>query len=385
MTLSRQNSRIPQVTFPSLKRLIPLLAFLFKATVQGATLMPANSTSEDIQAALDRLPGGGEVDLAPGLYTIHQPIVLRRDNLTLRGGGVNTILRLADHANCPVIILGAPLIQPRQLTAHVCVADLFIDGNRTNQQVELWRSAMDGAQLNNNGIDVWNVNDAAVENVVCCRCRSGGLVTAETRRLKVSDYTAFDNHFDGLACYQTEESSFNRLHLHDNICAGISLDLAFNHNVIDDAELTGNNLGVFMRDSRDNVFKGVKISKSQRHGVFMAQAAVRGTECTGNSFDGLAISNSGGKAFVVNNASCKNNTIRNARFLDNVLGGLSETEGKATGVSLTFAEPQFVEPKMIAKAEVQTIQTRHEDVVTSAPKIDPPVKIRPVETSVAMP
>jgi hypothetical protein len=37
-----------------------------------------------------------------------------------------------------------------------------------------------------------------------------------TRRLTVRNYTAFDNQFDGLACYQTEDSHFSHLNLHDN-------------------------------------------------------------------------------------------------------------------------------------------------------------------------
>ena len=39
--------------------------------------------------------------------------------------------------------------------------------------------------------------------------------------------TAFDNEFDGLACYQTRDCLFTGLYLHDNPGAGISLDLGF--------------------------------------------------------------------------------------------------------------------------------------------------------------
>ena len=217
---------------------------------------------------------------------------------------------------------------------------------------------MDGSQLNNNGIDVWNVDDAAVTNVICCRCRSGGLVTAVVRHLNLQDFTAYDNQFDGLACYLTEESHFGGLRLHDNLAAGISLDLAFNHNVIADALLTGNYLGIFMRASRDNVFKSLTISKSRKDGVFMAQTAEAtasgwalspGTECTGNRFDDLVVSASGGNAFLVNNSSCTNNVISGARFSDNTLGGLAEGDGKALGVSLALADQPVPEAKPVAQ------------------------------------
>ncbi len=318
--------------------LVLLLVCLFSLQLQGAELvvfnLAATTTQDQIQTALDGLTGGGEVVLAAGTYEIDRPIILRHDNQTLRGSGSDTILHLANKANCPVIILGAPMATPQRPTAHLRLAGLTINGNRQNQQMEFWKSAMDGSQLNNNGIDIWDVNDSSVEEVVCRSCRSGGLVTAVTRRLNVHDFTAYDNQYDGLACYTTEESRFSGLHLHDNLAAGISLDLAFNKNTIADAVLTGNDLGVFMRNSRDNSFQGVTISNSRNHGIFMAQTGgllggtwrpEPGTECTGNKFDGLMITNCGGDAFLVNDSSCKDNTIRDAHFLDNSAGGLTES------------------------------------------------------------
>src|SRR5258708_1916435 len=76
--------------------------------------LPANSTDKEIQGALDRVATGGEVHLAAGTYLIHQPILLQGEHQTLRGSGLTTILKLADGADCPVVILGAPLsVLPR--------------------------------------------------------------------------------------------------------------------------------------------------------------------------------------------------------------------------------------------------------------------------------
>jgi hypothetical protein len=283
-----------------------------------------------IQAALDNLPEGGEVVLGVGRYLIRQPIVLQKSRQALRGCGAGTVLFLADGADCPVVILGAPSANSRKSVKGVRLVDLWIDGNRMNQPKEVWKFLPNGPGIYNNGVDVRAVDDATVENVVCCHCRSGGMVTsARTRRLTVRDYTAFDNQYDGLACYLTEDSHFSRLNLHDNLAAGISLDLDFNHNVIDDTVLTGNDLGIFMRQSRNNVFEGLTIKKSRHHGVFMAQTVLGktpcpGSECAGNSFDNIQITNCGGKAFLVNDADCTNNVISGEQFSGNAQGGLAQ-------------------------------------------------------------
>jgi hypothetical protein len=296
--------------------------------------LPMGATDGQVQQALDMLPAsGGEVLLPPGVIEIHQPIVLRRDHQTLRGFGKETILRLADGANCPVIVMGEPVNDPQQTIRYLCLDNLFIDGNRSHQQRELWQLSGEGSQIHNNGITVQKVSDSVVQHVITARCRSGGLVTTRgVRRLTVQDLTAFDNEFDGLACYHTEDCLFTELYLHDNPGAGISLDLAFNHNVISNAVLVANDLGVFMRASCDNQFYNMSIHDSHHYGVFMAHAerqTVRGwqpaprTECVRNAFTNLIASNCGSAAFRVNNTTCTNNIITGAQFCDDVQGGLS--------------------------------------------------------------
>jgi parallel beta-helix repeat protein len=234
-------------------------------------------------------------------------------------------LHLADKANCPVIILGEPVNAPSRTIRHLRVAGFFIDGNRVHQQRELWREQGEGSQIRNNGITVQAVSDSVVEDVTCARSRSGGLVTTlGVQRLTVRNLTAFDNEFDGLACYLTTESLFTGLNLHNNPGAGISLDLAFNQNVISNAVLSANDLGIFMRASRDNRFYNVSIRNSRDHGVFMAHAEAPRTECVDNAFTNLIAANCGGAAFRVNNTTCTNNIIIRAKFTGNGQGGLSQ-------------------------------------------------------------
>ena len=289
--------------------------------------LSTNATSGEIQAALDSLPNeGGEIVLAAGEFAVTAPIVLRRDNQTLRGAGDTTVLRLAANANCPVIIMGEPLNNPKHTIKHLRVMGLLIDGDRLQQTRECWQLSGEGSEIRNNGITVQRVSDSVVENVTCAWCRSGGLVTTrDVRRLVVRHLSSFDNEFDGLACYDTTHSSFTDLYLHDNPGAGISLDLGFNYNMISNAMLVANDLGVFMRASRENQFYNLTIHNSHHFGVFMAghmQPAPE-TECADNAFTNLSATNCGSAAFRVNNITCTNNVLIRARFAENLKGGLS--------------------------------------------------------------
>jgi polygalacturonase len=309
----------------------PALKTISKSSI--ITLQPG-ATGENIQQALDALPaGGGVVVLPAATIEVREPIVLRRDFQTLRGAGTATVLRLANDANCPVIIMGEPVNHPQKTITHLHVSDLFVDGNRLHQQRELWKLEGEGSALRNNGIIVQGVSDSLVENVTAARCRSGGLVTTlGVQRLTVRGLEAFDNQFDGLACYLTTDSLFTELSLHDNQAAGISLDLAFNHNIIRHAVLAANDLGIFMRSSRNNQFQDVSIFNSHHYGVFMAHVdqltplgvkAAPQTECVQNSFTNLIANNCGSAAFRINNATCVDNVVIGAQFVNNLKGGLS--------------------------------------------------------------
>ena len=159
------------LVFPTTTLAIPQTS----VTKPLVVVLRAGVTAAEIQKALDSLPAdGGEVVLPPGKIEVSQPIILQRDYQTLRGAGRETILFLADNANCPVIIMGEPVNQPKP-TRHLRVGDLFIDGNRLRQQRELWRLEGEGSIIRNNGIAVQNVSDSIIENVTCAHCRSGGL------------------------------------------------------------------------------------------------------------------------------------------------------------------------------------------------------------------
>ena len=323
--------------------------------VAKEVVLGPKASVEEIQQTLDNFPErGGIVVLKPGTFIVNRPICLSKDNQTLRGAGPTTILRLADNANCPVLIMGSTSNYPDQVVRNLMVSDLDIDGNRTNQQVEYWNIDGEGSEIRNNGLVIRSVCDAIVERVRCYSCRSGGLVTEKgVRRLTVSRYSSWDNQYDGLAAYVTEDSLFTGLFLHHNPGAGLSFDHKFNRNTVSDSILTDNGCGIFMRDSRDNLFHGLTIRNSREHGVFMSQVAtntvptppvsadtvatpavpkavgrwivIPNTECTGNVFSGMQITDSAAAGFLINDDNCANNVIQASHFARNKLGGLCES------------------------------------------------------------
>lgn len=306
--------------------LLPAVALAASPDFQADTSirkLSAGVTSVEVQAALDSLPGsGGEVILPAGKILITSPIALRRDSQALVGAGQQTILTLADDANCPVIIMGQPVNNPQRVR-NLRVSGVYIDGNRAHQQNELWQTSTAGSEIRNNGITIQNVADSVVQDVTCAHCRSGGLVTTlGIDGLHVVGLNSFDNQFDGMACYTTEDSVFTNLRLHDNPGAGISLDWNFRHNVIDHADLSANDLGIFMRWSSDNQFHHVSVHNSRDIGVFMAQNRDKGldgallmqTGCANNVFTDLMEDKSGNLAFRVNDGICTNNVVINGQF-----------------------------------------------------------------------
>ena len=290
----------------------------------------------DIQAAIDGLPaGGGAVLVKAGTYACSESIVIDRDSVALRGTGPATVLKLGDQVNRPVLVLGQTIANPTTTRSGIRVADLSIDGNRLQQQFECSVGACTGGDyLRNNGISLRRVEDVLVEDVSVEGARSGGLVVEMgSRRVTVRDFTASDNEFDGLAGYDTEDSLFTGLHLHDNVAAGLSFDGDFDHNTVSDSVLTANgDVGIFMRHASDNVFSDVRIRDSFKDGIFLAENDQTNEPASGNTFTGMVISGSGDAAAPANegfgikvaDASCTDNLVVASQFVGNRDGDVFE-------------------------------------------------------------
>lgn len=302
-----------------------LLALLSGCASTGALRIASGGDCATIQQAIDSLPAaGGQVFVRAGRYTCAAPLVIDRDDVELRGEGPATLLRAADGAEIPVLVMGQTVAVPTQTRRRIRVSDLAIDGNRTTQRFECRGGPCSRDNpLRNNAISVRRCDDCSVERVTAFSARSGGLVAELTsRRLRVRDFTAFDNHFDGLAAYETEDSTFSGIHVHDNLAAGLSFDLRFNHNTIGHAIIRGNRtVGIFMRDSIDNVFHTLQIRHSGEHGILLESPK---RPAAGNTFAGIVVADSGRAGLRVAETACVHNFVSGAQFVRNAGGCISE-------------------------------------------------------------
>ena len=94
------------------------------------------------QAILSLPPEGGSVVLGGFRFLVRQPIVIDRDGVELRGTGPMTTLKLADDANCSVVIVGSVSTPIPRIVKDVSVRHLTIDGNR---EAQAWECCADPA------------------------------------------------------------------------------------------------------------------------------------------------------------------------------------------------------------------------------------------------
>lgn len=336
---------------PLLLTVIPLLCFAFSwSTAQEPRILqvaPSEGGAGINRAIAQLKKSGGEIVLSAGTYQVITPIILRYDNITMRGAGPATKLRLAAKANCPVVVIGDEANNPRRQVSGICVADLAIDGNRSQQRGECWNGACDTGELTairSSGLVIRRARNILVLRVSADSCRSGGLVTEKVcRRLTVRDFSARDNEFDGLACYKTEDSLFTNMVLNDNKSAGISLDLEFDHNTISNTRMEHNGShGIFMRHSSHNDFRGLVVRNSGRAGIFVDQVDKgHRTGSVGNTFASVNVTGSKGPGFQVNAASCKDTVLTNAVLANNTAGIWEKEVGlvKTTDVEISNSDP----------------------------------------------
>lgn len=164
---------------------------------------------DEINQAISDLPaGGGRISLLEGQFDLSGAVIINKGGVALVGQGPATILRVGDGADCNAVELGTGA----GAFTNILVADLLVDGNKTNQTINktgilitglVTDSAVAGCWVINvkrDGIYVTTTADRNLItecNVTGCT-RDGILVWGSTRGNIVSNNVSYSNTRNGI-------------------------------------------------------------------------------------------------------------------------------------------------------------------------------------------
>jgi len=285
--------------------------------------------------------------LKPGTYHVQHGINVT-SNVTLRGSGVSTVIRLDD--NAPTMISAAGIVRMKDDTQsgvakrvqHVTIEDLTVDGNRAHQ--------LPGVDEKKFGFYAEG-DFITFRRLVAKNCAGYGFDPHEhpdsiaSTNVLIEDCESSGNAADGFVLDHVMTSTFRRNYSHDNDRHGFNLVTSTSqvtlsdsralgnggtglmaqngaHDVVVQAcELTGNALqGMALRDADGFTLSGNTFRANRRSGLLLRLADH--TTISGNSF---AESDTGsiGRAVVTLDSAFVNtlsaNSISSTRAREGVL------------------------------------------------------------------
>jgi hypothetical protein len=295
--------------------------------------------------------------LAPETYVCSEPPNPSADGLDIDFGGA--VIRVADQALRPGIVVGDLHSPPMRRPKGVTVRNLRVEGNRANQAFECWAGPCDPAANDHplrkqrlNGITVHGCDDCALINVKVIEARSGGVVVVDSRRLLVDGLEAERSHFDGLAGYFTYDSVFRNVRVSHNDYAGFSFDLDFSGNRIEDFEASNNrDHGLFIRYAFGNTFARGSFIGNNHHGVYLDQArrVDPGTCAAATRFERVTVRDSGHYA-AWQSFPCEGNQFVASQLINNSRGCFGGPGTELIGRS-DDTECRAVAPETTVEAE----------------------------------
>lgn len=160
---------------------------------------------------------------------------------------------LENHSNCPVIIIGTIEQTPLKLIENITISNLIVDGNKDNQDYEIWDNKEN--YIRNNCLTIRHAANITIRNCNFTNARSGNIVIEKNcNNITIENCFIADGFFDGIAGYDSYQCHIKNNVIVNNNYAGLSFDHHFNNNVIEHNHIYFNNLGVFLRNSDFNVF-----------------------------------------------------------------------------------------------------------------------------------
>lgn len=308
-------------------------------------IIVTEQTGDAINKAIQEVSSsglGGVIKLLTGrTYETSSPVVIDKSNITLVGNGAT--IKLKAGTNLPPFVIGV-LDTVNGVTTEIVkkvkVINLKVNANGEQQQSEIyggdhnadkddlkWTSPTSGkthniCHIRNNAFTVRGAEDVELVRVEGFNSSSGGLTLEKgVHRIKVSFCNFYNNKFDGIAIYETHDSSFYATTCTDHPGAGISIDWNRNGNVtFDKCTAQRNSLGVFARHCSQFTFIDCNFENNREHSVFIAQQNDnRQTPATELKFQDCNFShgtNGGDHSYAIRiaNDTCTGNLFINSSF-----------------------------------------------------------------------
>ncbi len=215
----------------------------------------------DIQSAINALPAsGGAVYIREGTYTVSSSIAVP-SNVALIGAGTATKIFLANGANTDVITASG--------VHNVIIADLRIDGNKTNQTEY------------SHGIEFTNVENSRISGCWVEEIYGYGIYFVGSSNNVITSNTVRSNSYSGIALNSSNNNIVMGNTVRSNGLNGIYLGYSSNNvltgNVFmnNSQTIAGNYNGIDLLGSDYNVITSNRstddqTAKTQRYGVYIS-------------------------------------------------------------------------------------------------------------------
>lgn len=224
----------------------------------------------EINAALQALPeGGGEVKILDGTYCVSAPILMNRDNMTLRGNYPATVLQ-----RCWNSSLQEGLIH---IMSYGCsVRELTIDGNADNY-----------SEVNNFCIYVGQARNVIADNR-CSNCRNGIILLSAKNSIVKNNICSGGLY--GIYMKSCENNTLEGNEILVNEAIGICLNSSDNNRLIGNSCDRGN-IGINLSTSSYNTLSANTCTEGEA-GIYLRQTEhcnMIGNICTNNLSESISL------------------------------------------------------------------------------------------------
>lgn len=264
-------------------RILTLLLPLTLISLPASAALPAQSADtdgctvrvapgDDLQAAIDSVSDDSlpaTVCLAAGDYPLDGLVSIQRDGLRLRGQGHDTVLRMHDGVQQPLIVIGDyESREPRRTIRDVAIEDLQLVGGEAEHEFmpEL-------PYLSNSAVVVRGGEGIRLAGLKASQCRSACLLTEHgSREVTIEDNDVSAADWDGISFNSTSKVRLVDNVIHGNVAAGITAE-DLEDSEIRDNRIEGNGShGIYLSDSAGNLFADNTFADNRDTGVFLACA-----------------------------------------------------------------------------------------------------------------